>query len=134
GADFQKQIDRRIDAVDADGVQRAALEAQRPLAIIQLIIKIIFPVLDRCPADDGRLDLIKHALRDIHHGNPFGAEQIFVRVGGKRIHRVAHNIKLQAAQPLNRVNEEEHAALAAEASNLLNVRAKAACKLYPTEG
>ena len=77
-------------------------------------------VLDVPPAGEEGRHPVAGALRDEEDGAAFGAEQPLVRVGGEDVHSGGMNIHRQGPQALDRVDDEEDAALPAEPRDLLD--------------
>ena len=85
------------------------------------------------PADADRVQPIDQLAADAEDAGALGTEQPLVSVGRQEVDRRALHVERQDAQPLDGIDEEQHAALAAQLADRDQVVAEAAGILDETE-
>src|SRR2546421_435287 len=88
---------------------------------------------DAVPADADRVQPLDQLAANPEDAGAFGTEQPLVPVGGEKIDRCPLHVERIDAEPLDRVDEEENAALAAKVAQRVEIVAKTAGELDEAE-
>ena len=134
GPASESRSTRRREAGDVCGRKSARLVAAGAVVEVQLVLEVAALVLDVPPSGEEGRDAVAGPLGDVEHGATFRAEQPLVAVGGEDVHSGLPDVEGKRAQSLDRVEDEEDAALAAELRDLLDGKDPAVVEGDPGHG
>src|SRR5262249_2957748 len=132
-ADGEEHLEAGAEGGDAADIERAALPAAGVRLEGEVDPREIARADDAVPADADRMQPVDQLMADVEDAGAFGTEQRLVSVGSEKIDRRPLHVERIDAQPLDRVDEKQNAALTAQAAERVEVIAKAAGEFDETQ-
>src|SRR5207302_8126394 len=132
-AELEQEFERRAERVDTEHIECSAFVASGSRAIFQFVARPLDPVLDGRPSDPRGLDAIHDSVRYVEQSDALRSEQPLVGVGREDVNAITFDVERQRAKSLNRVDDEEHAALAAKGADAREVGSESARELHPAQ-
>ena len=128
-AELEQQVDRGAEREDARRVGRALLEAARAGLQIEVVAIEVQVVRDAAPADHARREPLDQRATAEEQAAALHREQPLVAVRRQEVDVALRDVEREAAEALDGIDAEEHAALAAQAPERREVVARAAAEL-----
>src|SRR5438132_9026329 len=127
-SDFQQQLDRCAEAVDAVLVERTSLPAARVRPQIERRLDEFSAALDIGPAALEDIEKLAMLLRHVEERRTFRPAHPFVSVGGKKGDLRFTHIDRQDADALDGVDAEKHMALRTERADRVEIGGESVVK------